>query len=609
MMRAGLRGRILMITVLTPLTLGTAAYITVHRNVQQHVDSTSIHENLRHSASVFESMLAVRQRALIGGGQVIAQDPRFFSLVMLGPSQQDRRFLSTVRGMARDFNKITRTDMFEVFDRNGKLLASVGERHSERLGRDELVKSALQGRMAAGVLVQTEDHYQAACTAVRADGRIVGALLLGVQIGDGLANELRTQMRSEVTFISDGRITGTTLGEMYDRKALLLRIKNMSTSPAALDAAGVIKVRGKATTYLTLVGRIPGASAGETQLYVMQRSYDPETAFLRRMQQDLGLLAALAVLGALFTGFVLSEEITRPIRTLVRGAQEMERGNFDWPVDVRNRDEIGYLAQRFREMRERERAFVSSLQEAARLKSEFISVASHELRTPISVIQGYRDLLADGSLGAVEPRQHQALSAIADCLRQLTQVAEAATHVAQVEGERIVIDRQIYPVVSIVDQSCAQALSSATGRKIELKKKVADNVGQIWLDPQMMTQAMVHLVTNAIRFTPDGGKVEVKAAMEGDHLTLQVRDTGIGIEPDKLRGLFDRSLLLRDSREHHSSNSLEFESAGLGFGLAIVRGIVEAHGGTVSAESKVNKGSTFTLRIPRFEPKEHAAAA
>src|SRR5215831_18784697 len=360
MMRAGLRGRILMITVLTPLTLGTAAYITVHRNVQQHVNSTSIHENLQHSASVFESMLAVRQRALVGGGQVIAQDPRFFSLLMLGQSQRDARFMSTMRGIARDFNKITRTDLFEVYDRNGKLLASVGESRSLRLGREALVKSAIEGHLSAGVLAQDDEHFQAACTTVRADGRVVGALLLGAQIGDGLANELRTQMRSEVTFLSNGHITGTTLSEPYDRQALLARLKNLGRSMTSLDAAGVIKVRGKSETYLTLVGHIPGAAENEDQLYVMQRSYDPETAFLRRMQQDLGLLAALAVLGALFTGFVLSEEITRPIRTLVRGAQEMERGNFDWPVEVRNRDEIGYLAQRFREMRERERAFVSS---------------------------------------------------------------------------------------------------------------------------------------------------------------------------------------------------------------------------------------------------------
>jgi len=608
-MRTSLRGRILAITVLTPLTLGLAAYITVHRNVQQHVDSTSIHENLRHSASVFESMLAVRQRALVGGAQVIAQDPRFFSLVMLGPSQQDRRFIATVKGMARDFNKITRTDLFEVFDRNGKLLASVGESHSSREAREAMVRASLRGHLAAGVLVQTDDHFQAACTTVRADGRIVGALLLGAQIGDGLANELRTQMRSEVTFISDGRITGTTLTEPADRKALLERIKGLGTSAGELAATGVIKVKGKSSTWLTLAGRIPGASEGESELYVMQRSYDPEIEFLHRMQLDLGLLAVLAVLGALFTGFVLSEEITRPIGKLVRSAQEMERGNFDWPIEVKNHDEIGYLAQRFRDMRERERAFVSSLQEAARLKSEFISVASHELRTPISVIQGYRDLLADGSLGSLEPRQTQALSAIADCLRQLTQVAEEATHVAQVEGERIVVNPQPYPVTSLIDQSCAQAMTTASGRKVEVKRKVEDKLGNMWIDPPMITQALVHLIGNAIRFTPDGGRVEVKAFEEHGHLTVQVRDTGVGIEADKLSRLFDRSLLLRDSREHHSSSSLEFKSSGLGFGLAIVRGIVEAHGGTVSAESKPNKGSTFTIRLPRVEPKSQPKAA
>ena len=125
-MRLGLRLKILLITVMTPLSLGCVTYVIVHRNVARHVNSSSIHENLEHSAQVFESVLAARARAFEGGAQVIARDPRFFSLLTLGPEQRDTRFIATVRGMANDFNAITQTTLFEVFDRHGRLLASVG---------------------------------------------------------------------------------------------------------------------------------------------------------------------------------------------------------------------------------------------------------------------------------------------------------------------------------------------------------------------------------------------------------------------------------------------------------------------------------------------------
>ena len=126
-MRLGLRWKILLLTVLTPVTLAVATLVMVNRDVAEHTDASSLHENLGYSAAVFEGMLATRLRALEGGAQVVAQDPRFFSLLMLGLSQRDARFDATVRGMAHDFNGITQADVFEVFDRRGRLVASVGD--------------------------------------------------------------------------------------------------------------------------------------------------------------------------------------------------------------------------------------------------------------------------------------------------------------------------------------------------------------------------------------------------------------------------------------------------------------------------------------------------
>jgi signal transduction histidine kinase len=610
-MRLSLRWKILLITVITPLTLGVSTFVTVHRNVKQHVNSSSIHESLEHSQLVFESMLAARAKALAGGAQVIARDPRFFSLLTLDRTQRDSRFAATVRGMAHDFNQITQTELFEVLDRRGRILASVGTVSSERQAREALVRTALEGTAVTGVLVQHDAQYQVTATPVRADGQIVGALLLGSEIGERLARVLRAQMLSEVTFVSGQEITGTTLSLAKDRDALSERLDSFKlTQQTDFGRLGVFRVHGAHFTYLTIVRRIPGSDSPHPQLYVMQRAYDPETRFLQQMQQDMILLAAIALIAALITGLMLSEKITRPIGQLVHGAQEMQRGNYTHPVQVKSSDEIGYLAERFMEMRQREQVYVSSLEEAAKLKSEFISIASHELRTPISVIKGYRDLLDEGKLGPIEPRQKQALETIRGCLSQLTKIAEHATQIAQVRSERLELAIESQLIGPLLDVAVGTAQAAAPNRKVHLNVLVEPpSLEAVAVDGPRLTQAVTHLVSNGIRFTPDGGRVEVKAYVTEETLHIEVADDGPGIPEERLPRIFDDGHAVRGSTNHHSSDSLEFNSGGLGLGLGITRGIVEAHGGTISVQSEPGKGSRFEIRIPlRTERSEPAAA-
>src|SRR5439155_14048123 len=108
-------------------------------------------------------------------------------------SQRDSRFVATVRGMAHDFNRITQTDLFEVMDRRGRLLASVGPQKASASAREPLVRVGIHGKQATGVLVQGHRHFQATIMPVRADGEVVGALLLGAEIGESLAEELRSE--------------------------------------------------------------------------------------------------------------------------------------------------------------------------------------------------------------------------------------------------------------------------------------------------------------------------------------------------------------------------------------------------------------------------------
>jgi signal transduction histidine kinase len=609
-MRIGLRWRTILLTARTPATLALAVLFTVDRNVKAHVDASSIHESLGHSAAVFESMLKTRSRALAGGAQIIARDPRFFSLLMLGQDQRDYRFLSTVRGMAQDFNHITQTDLFEVMDRRGRLLASVGSASSSRGARDEMVRRALQGESVEGVLVENEIHFQVALTPVYADRRVVGVLMLGAQIGSALANELRTEMLCEVTFLTGEHVTGTTLGDTAETGALIRTLRERHLrDDAMLARVGVLQVRVQGTVYLTLVRHLPGADAETGQYYVIQRSFDPETSFLQIMRQDMIALAAVALILALLTGLAFSEQILRPIQRLVKGAQAMEEGNYDHPIEIHRSDEIGYLADRFREMRRRERATLDSLEQAARLKSQFLSIASHELRTPVSVLVGYRDLLAGGSLGPVTPQQTEALETMREQLARLAGMADEAARFARLRGERLTLDTQPWDLEPIVDAAVAAARAAGSRRAVAIAMQCEPGLPKLEVDALALEQGIFQLITNGIRFTADGGQVAVRATRSGAEVVIEVRDTGVGIEPERLESLLTRGAATNEVNHHRSTTSLEFNSTGLGLGLGITRAVVEAHGGELKATSQPGVGSAFVITLPLRPAGEGRAAA
>ena len=604
-MRVGLRPRILFLTVLPPVILAVATVWIVHHSVSGQVHA-NIQESLRRSSRVFESTLAARSEALVTAAQVIVHDPRFFSMLTLPGPHADPQYRATVRGVARDFNTIPRADLFEVLNADGRLLASVAGGNSSRATREPLVRGALGGRAVSGILVEGKVHYQATVTPIFVHGRVVGGLLLGARIGEQLARRLRDMTRSEVTFLSGERCIGSTL-EAPVLEALLRTLRAQPRGDSRAHSA-ILELKSGSETYVTLVRPIPRSNPDKPHFYVMQRSLEAEAGFLPTMQSLLVQLGLLAIVAAILGGIAVAQRITAPIQRLVRGADEMERGDYQYPLDIHSRDEIGHLAQRFQRMRQREQVYVESLQEVARIKSEFINVASHELRTPISIIQGFHDLLASEGLGPVNPAQVKALEAIQSSLFSLTRVAEDATKMSQIEGERLVLSVEDHDVGSVLKKGVADAITDARKRELDVSIEVEPDLPPARMDGMRIAQAITQLVRNSIRFTPDGGLVEVGAWREENLLVIRVRDTGIGIPEEKCRDLFDRSFMVRDSLHHHSSSALEFKSSGLGLGLGIVRGILEAHGGAITVESRLARGTTFTIRLP-FESTPGLQAA
>ena len=539
---------------------------------------------------MFENLLVVCVCSLEAAGGVVVRDPRFFSVLTLPGPADDPQLRATVSGVAADFNSVTRSDLFEVYGRGGERLAMAGARPAQHDVVAPLVASALAGHTVSGVVADEESHAQVCVTPVRAGGRVIGALMLGADMGLEFADQLRHLTKSEVTFLSGSRARGTTLAQESDRDALIAALGH------AHAAGGTFEIHAPEHVYMTLLRPIPGTDPKANQLYAMERALDVETAWLSEIRRHLAIIGAVALLLALGAGVLIAARITAPVRTLVRGAEEMERGNYAYPLEIKSRDEIGYLAERFQEMRRHQQLYVSSLEEVARLRSEFISIASHELRTPITIIRGYQELMEQEVLGPLTPQQRHAIGGIGRSLGTLTGIAEDATRLSLIENDQLHLRLADHNLSAMLADAVQSALASAGGRSVTIENRTPA-LGSGKVDGQRLTLAITHLLRNGIRFTPDGGRVTLDARLEGTTLMIVITDTGVGIsEPRRLQ--LEHGAIAQDSAHHHSSDTLEFNSAGLGMGLSIARGVVTAHGGTLRIASEEEHGTTITIRIP-----------
>ncbi|HUK63541.1 MAG TPA: hypothetical protein VLV15_09410, partial [Dongiaceae bacterium] len=181
-MRHRLRWKIMAITVLPLVTLVFATLWVVNRSNTRQVYQ-GIHDDLRRASSVLENLLGAREQSLAVAGEMTAQDPKFFSVLTLPGTWRDAELRATVGGVARDFNAISKADLFAVTDAQGHLVADVGRDTSDARARVPFVHGALLGRQVSGVLVQTDAHYQVCVTPVLVGGRVVGTLMLGARIG------------------------------------------------------------------------------------------------------------------------------------------------------------------------------------------------------------------------------------------------------------------------------------------------------------------------------------------------------------------------------------------------------------------------------------------
>ncbi|HTL43342.1 MAG TPA: ATP-binding protein [Vicinamibacterales bacterium] len=249
-----------------------------------------------------------------------------------------------------------------------------------------------------------------------------------------------------------------------------------------------------------------------------------------------------------------------------------------------------HRAEREREdLLEREQQAREEAQAANRAKDEFLATLSHELRTPLNAILGWARLLAAGQLD--EGTAQRAVEIIERNSRIQLQLIEDLLDISRIITGKLRLESKRVTVRSVVEGALESVRHAAEARRITITSRVDPDDLSLVCDPGRMQQVTWNLLTNAIKFTPEGGQVDVTAMREGDMIAINVTDTGIGIAPAFLPYAFDRF------RQQDGAHTREY--GGLGIGLAIVRHLAELHGGHVAAFSGgEGRGSTFTVRLP-----------
>jgi PAS domain S-box-containing protein len=252
------------------------------------------------------------------------------------------------------------------------------------------------------------------------------------------------------------------------------------------------------------------------------------------------------------------------------------------------------LAQRRQDLLEREQAARATAEHHSRTKDDFIAVLSHELRTPLNAIVGWVHIL---NRRGGTPELLKGLDAIDRNVRTQVRIISDILDVSRISSGKLRLERESTDPAELIVSSIGSLRASIDDKHLVVEQDVAQSTGHAWIDPARFQQIFWNLMTNAIKFSRDGGRIGVKLACDGDWLTLSVQDHGQGIRPEFIGQLFDRF-----SQSDSPGNRLH---GGLGLGLSIVKHLVELHGGKVEAQSAgPDQGTLMWVQLPVAQPAQ-----
>lgn len=308
-----------------------------------------------------------------------------------------------------------------------------------------------------------------------------------------------------------------------------------------------------------------------------------QQSFITSVNQSIYIAILVGGCLAVILTLIFSHSIVSPIGALTKAAQKMEHGDLSQRVRVKSGGEVGQLAQAFN-------AMADGLQDVEQLRRNMVTDVAHELRTPLSNLRGYLEAMQDG---IVQPTPEN-ISSLHQEVMLLNHLVDDLQELALVEGDQFRLNQQPIELGEEVDKTISITQPEAETKGISLKADIPPDLPPVSVDPERLKQVLRNLLENALAYTPEHGNVLIEAYPQNGMVQVSVQDTGIGIAPEHLPYIFERFYRVDRSRTR--------STGGAGLGLAIVKKIIEAHGGQVSVESVLEKGTTINFTLPTSMP-------
>lgn len=354
---------------------------------------------------------------------------------------------------------------------------------------------------------------------------------------------------------------------------------------------------GKISRRITLLFLLVGIIAPTIGIYYF---YSISTSFLHEeseifytqltlLQSAAVLIIVLIAIDATIIGLMVSRSISKPIVALHKATQEIENGNFDVKTDIHTNDEIEQLSRAINKTTIALSRMDDERRQIDKAKSEFLSITSHELRTPITPMKAQLQMLENGYFGKLTDKQKESVGITLRNAERLDRIIEDFLEVSRIEAARLKFAFR----KTDLNETIKETITFLEGFAKEKNTKLIINISDlpiINVDPDRVSQVLRNLTHNAIKFSKNNSKIEIAAVTKKDHILFSVKDYGVGMTPEDKLHVFEPFYQI----EGH----LDRKHGGTGLGLAICRGIVESQKGKLWVESTENKGSTFYFTIP-----------
>jgi signal transduction histidine kinase len=359
------------------------------------------------------------------------------------------------------------------------------------------------------------------------------------------------------------------------------------------------RISRKLTLIFLIVGLI-GPSIGIGYFYLIARSFLAQLpdVFAEEVVLLNGaalLIIILIAVNTMLLGLFFSRSFTKPLKDLHKATQELEKGNFAVSADIKTNDEIEELSTIFN----RSVLALSKMEEERlqldKAKSEFLSITSHELRTPITPLKAQLQMLQQGYFGPLTEKQKESLEIILRSAGRLDKIIEDFLEISRIEAARLKFAFRETNLQETIKETVGFMEGFAKEKHITLKI-TSGTLPIIEIDPDRISQVLRNLVHNAVKFSPPDSTIEISAEEQKNHIRFSVKDQGIGLSPEDQIRVFEPFFQVE--------SSLSRKYGGTGLGLTICRGIIEAQKGKIWVESKQGSGSTFYFTVPLTPVKD-----